>query len=415
MADSWTNLLQRPNAVPQTTLANFYSPPSVNDMLAVAAFGDVQQQRIYQNRILKLRLQAEQKEIDDRAKQEAATLKAINAGGSPLSAGGSSVPPQTSGSQPQTGNILTGMGAMGPLVAPYGQPQIPSGNLLTNPPQPTGAGQGAATSAQPQYKDIYEARAAQAAQERTSARLTKFAEDYKRVGPQGYAAMKAQFDAAYPETKNIDPSKLSLMNGLVHYVLPDGRSVDETPDGKWHVSPQVKQPAEKSPQHVVVRYGQGYAYYDPTRGDYLKDQSGRVLSAPPPASTVPSYGAPVPTAGGTYEQFPTRGGGSPRNTGVQAPSPRVENETQREEQEAAQALRASGNPNPTKEEIAKKREELYPKGTGKRRQFPWQQGVKVDDMYQGKKIVNIGRDKSGKPVQVLLEGETQPVPYSPQR
>jgi hypothetical protein len=246
------------------------------------------------------------------------------------------------------------------------------------------------------------------------ARLTQFAEDYKRVGPQGYIAMKAQFDAAYPETKSIDPSKLSLMNGMVHYVLPDGRSVDETPDGKWHVSPQVKAPAEKSPQHVVVRYGQGYAYYDPTRGDYLKDQSGRVLSAPPPASTVPSYGAPVPTASGNYEQFPTRGGGAPRNTGVQAPSPRVENETQREEQEAAQALRSAGNPNPTREDIAKKREELYPKGGKKQRAFPWQTEVKVGDTYQGRKIVNIGRDRSGKPVQVLLEGETTPRPYTAQ-
>jgi hypothetical protein len=55
-----------------------------------------------------------------------------------------------------------------------------------------------------------------------------------------------------------------------------------------------------------------------------------------------------------------------------------------------------------------------PKGAGKQRTFPWDQNLKVGDTYQGKKVVNIGRDKTGKPVQVLLEGETQPRAYTAQ-
>jgi hypothetical protein len=47
------------------------------------------------------------------------------------------------------------------------------------------------------------------------------------------------------------------------------------------------------------------------------------------------------------------------------------------------------------------------------RAFPWET-LQIGGTYQGKKVINVGRDKAGKPVQVLLEGDTAPVPYTPQ-
>ena len=121
-----------------------------------------------------------------------------------------------------------------------------------------------------------------------------------------------------------------------------------------------KSDKEYAPQHVSAllpgdKKGR-YGLYDPTTKDFLKDKNGEYLIAPPPMSTVPMYGAPVPTQGGGYVVPPVRNASSkeltgPGGTPVQAPSAKTGNETAYINRADA-ALKATGNQNPTEEQKA---------------------------------------------------------------
>ena len=115
----WENLLQSPPTPNRmTTLSDFYQPPTTQDMLAIASFGDQAQER-------KMRMRIMQKAIDEKATHDAADLKYANAlGPSPWGS-------QPSGPPGHLPNVFDLQRTMNPgfSVVPPQQPGFPAGPL----------------------------------------------------------------------------------------------------------------------------------------------------------------------------------------------------------------------------------------------------------------------------------------------
>jgi hypothetical protein len=169
-------------------------------------------------------------------------------------------------------NYLTGQGgqqpANGPLAGPGNSPAGPTNNLaagggvflntLNSPASYTPW-----TGSRENYMDVGRAQAADAQQAQQQARIDRMAALVHQLGPQGLAMMKPQLEQMDPAWKNIDPSKLAVQGGVIHYEGPGGGyDVVATPDGHYSVEkrPGAQSQVGKSVADraaLVQQYGEG--------------------------------------------------------------------------------------------------------------------------------------------------------------
>jgi hypothetical protein len=169
-------------------------------------------------------------------------------------------------------NYLTGQGGQQPvnslLAGPGDSPAGPTNtlaagggaflNTLNSPASSTPW-----TGSRENYMNVGRAQAADAQQAQQQARIDRMAALVHKLGPQGLAMMKPQLEQMDPAWKNIDPSKLAIQGGVIHYDGPGGGyDVAATPDGHYSVKkgPGAQSQVGKRVANraaLVQQYGEG--------------------------------------------------------------------------------------------------------------------------------------------------------------